>query len=124
MPAKRFPPPLLAQIDAARSLGVRSGDDHKHTNVWVVVIKGRVLVRSWNDKPTGWFRAFKKRPLGAIVLKGKLFRARGVPVRSAALIKAASDAYRLKYPHKGSRQYVDGFREPARQRATLELVPA
>jgi len=124
MPTTRFAPNVVAKVDAAKSLGVRSGDTHKHTNVWVVVVNGRVLVRSWNDKPTGWFRAFRKQPLGAIVLKGKPIPARGIHVRNAALIRAVSDALAAKYPHKGSQHYIEGFREPKRKKTTLEFVPA
>jgi hypothetical protein len=26
--------------------------------IWIVVVDGRIAVRSWNDKPGGWYRAF------------------------------------------------------------------
>ena len=123
---KKFDPAFSKKVDAARSLGVRSGDSHKFTFVWVIVIQGRVLVRSWNDKPSGWFRAFIKQPLGAIRLGSGSKRevpARGVRVRSAKLINAMSEAYAEKYPHKGSQQYVTGFRTPKRKPATMEFVP-
>ena len=122
---KRFPPAFTKQVDAARSLGVRSGDSHKFTFVWVIVIDGRVLARSWNDKPSGWFRTFLKQPLGAIRLSSSKTAtpARGVRVRNAKLINAMSAAYAEKYPHKGSQQYVTGFRTAKRKAATMEFVP-
>ena len=119
----RFDSAIIKRIDAARSLGVRSGDTHKHTSVWVVVVQGRVLVRSWNDKPTGWFRAFLRKPAGAIRIGRKEFPTRGVRVRSPKLLSAMNAAIAAKYPHKGSQQYVLGFRTPKRKASTLEFLP-
>jgi hypothetical protein len=119
----KFDATVLKAVDAARSLGVRSGDKHKHTNVWVVVISGRIFVRSWNDKSSGWFRAFLKQPLGAIRVKTKEWPARGVRVRSARLLSSMSIALAKKYPHKGTQHYIDGFRTPKRKATTLEFVP-
>ena len=50
---------LVAAFQKAKILGVRAGTEHRYTGVWVVVVKRRVFARSWNDKPTGWYRAFK-----------------------------------------------------------------
>ena len=44
-------------------------------------------------------------------------------VRSARLREAVTVAYGQKYNTKASRKWVDGFGEPERERATLELVP-
>lgn len=118
-----FDAKTIAKIDESRSLGVRSGDSHKFTFIWVCVIDGRVLARSWFDKPTGWFRAFLKKPTGAIRFGKTEIPAEGVRVRNAKLIKALSAAYADKYPHKGSQQYVVGFRTAKRKAATMEFVP-
>jgi hypothetical protein len=81
-------------------------------------------VRSWNDKPTGWFRAFKKQPGGTIQV-GELEipvlarRARGARIRDAV-----TAAFGEKYNTKASRKWVEGFAEPARAFTTLEFVPA
>ena len=64
--AARFSGLELKQLRDAKSLGVRSGPDHRRTAVWVVVVESRVFVRSWNDKPTGWYRAFRGEPRGTI----------------------------------------------------------
>ena len=61
-----FPAADLAALARARILGVRAGAEHRYTGVWVVVVEGRVLVRSWNDKPTGWYRAFRAEARGSI----------------------------------------------------------
>lgn len=91
--------------------------------MWVVVVENRVLVRSWNDKPTGWFRAFKTQPAGTIQVGELEIPVRGKPVRSARLRDAVTKAYAEKYPTKGSRKWVEGFAEPARTLTTLEFVP-
>lgn len=113
-------------IEAARNakiLGVRSGTEHRYTGVWLVVVDDRIFVRSWNDKPTGWFRAFKKDPSGTIQI-GKLeVPVRGKRVRSTRLRDAVTVALAEKYNTKGSRKWVEGFMEPERVLNTLEFVP-
>ena len=64
--ARRFSGPVLEELAQAKILAVRAGTEHRYTGVWVVVVEGRVFVRSWNDKPTGWYRAFQAQPLGSI----------------------------------------------------------
>lgn len=114
---------LVEAVRAAKILGVRAGTEHRYTGVWVVVVDDRVFVRSWNDKPTGWFRAFKKEPNGTIQA-GKLeIPVRGKPVRSARLRDAVTLALAEKYNTKGSQKWVEGFREPKRVLTTLEFVP-
>lgn len=116
-----------AEIDAltkAKILGVRSGSDHRFTGVWVVVADDRVFVRSWNDKPTGWYRAFRKEPLGSIQVGADEIPVRARPVRSERLQRAVSAAYARKYPTKASAKWVSGFAEPAREATTIELVRA
>jgi hypothetical protein len=112
-------------VEAARNakiLGVRSGTEHRYTGVWLVVVDDRIFVRSWNDKPTGWFRAFKRDPSGTIQI-GKLeIPVRGKPVRSARLRDAVTIALAEKYNTKGSRKWVEGFTEPERVLNTLEFV--
>lgn len=115
-----------AIVEAARNakiLGVRSGTEHRYTGVWLVVVDDRIFVRSWNDKPTGWFRAFKKEPGGTIQI-GKLeIPVRGKPVRSARMRDAVTAAIAEKYNTKGSQKWVEGFTEPERVLNTLEFVP-
>lgn len=125
MPAvRRFPKATVDEFAAAPILGVRAGAGHRYTGVWVVVVEGRVFVRSWNDKPTGWYRAFRAEPLGSVQLAGREIPVRGKPTRGARLPDAVTRAYAEKYPTKGSQKWVRGFAEPHRVAATLELVPA
>lgn len=120
----RFSDAHLEVLRKAKILGVRAGIDHRYTGVWVVVVENRVFVRSWNDKPTGWFRVFKKELSGTIATEGLTLSVRGKTVRSARLREAVTAAIAEKYPTKGSRKWVEGFAEPARALTTLEFVPA
>jgi hypothetical protein len=114
-----------AAIEALRNakiLGVRAGTEHRHTGVWVVVVEGRVFVRSWNDKPTGWFRAFRKQPSGTIQVGGLEIPVRAKLARSERIRDAVTVAFGEKYTTKASRKWVEGFAEPARALTTLEFV--
>jgi len=119
----KFDDTLVDEISNAKILGVRSGTEHRYTGVWVVVVEGRVFVRSWNDKPTGWFRAFKKEPSGTIQVGKREIRVRASVPRSARIRDAVTAAYGEKYPTKGSRKWVEGFAEPERVLTTLEFLP-
>jgi hypothetical protein len=119
---KRFAPRRAAEIDATKYLRIRAGD-HRYIHVWVVVVDGRVLVRSWNDKPDGWYRAFLDNPMGSIQLGDKDVAVRAVRVRSTKLNDAASVAYGDKYTTKANEKYVAGFAEAKRKAHTLELIP-
>lgn len=118
-----FAKALVEALRNAKILGVRAGDEHRYTGVWVVIVEGRVFVRSWSDEPTGWFRAFRDEPNGTIQVAELEIPVRGKLTRSARLREAVTAAYGQKYNTKASRKWVDGFAEPARERTTLEFVP-
>jgi hypothetical protein len=124
MPASTFPRDVVAAFERAKIIGVRAGEHHRYTGVWVVVVERRPFVRSWNDKPTGWFRAFRREPIGSVQLEGREVPVRGSVVRSARLREAVSAEYAAKYDTPGSKTWVTGFRTAARMEATLELQPA
>src|SRR5262245_1309874 len=124
MPAtRRFKESALEELDKAGILGVRAGTEHRYTGVWVVVVEGRVFVRSWNDMPTGWYRAFQAEPLGTIQLAGQEIDIRARQLRTGRLRDAVTRAYAEKYDTKGSQKWVRGFAEPHRSANTLELLP-
>ena len=104
-------------------MGVRSGTEHKFTGVWVVVVEGRIFARSWSDKPTGWFRAFRKQPAGTIQIGDREIAVRGKLVRSVRILDAVTAAFGEKYNTKASQKWVDGFAEPERLATTLEFTP-
>jgi hypothetical protein len=122
--ARGFSKPALAALDAAKIIGVRAGTEHRFTGVWVVVVKARVFVRSWNDKPAGWHRAFVEEPLGVVQApNGREIRVRARKVRGEGLLDAIDDAYGEKYNTPASRKWVHGFAQPRRRGTTTELVP-
>lgn len=120
---RRFGAEILAELDRAKILGVRAGDSHRFTGVWVVVVEGRAFVRSWNDKPTGWRDAFRREPMGALQLGKRTIPIRAVQVRSQRIRDAVTKAFARKYDTRASLKWVSGFAEPERARATMELVP-
>src|SRR5262249_44827687 len=121
--ARRFSGPELEELAQAKILGVRAGAEHRYTGVWVVVVEGRVFVRSWNDKPTGWYRAFHAQPLGSIRLAGREIALRARQLRGERLRDAVTRAYADKYNTKASEKWLRGFAAPGRAAATLELMP-
>ncbi|HEU4586378.1 MAG TPA: DUF2255 family protein, partial [Gemmatimonadaceae bacterium] len=102
---------------------MRSGNEHRYTGVWIVVVERRVFVRSWNDKPTGWYRAFLREPRGSISLGTTERAVRGIRVRSERLRRAVSEAYAIKYDTNPSEKWVRGFAEEEREAVPLEMVP-
>jgi hypothetical protein len=124
MPKKAtFADDIVAALRDAKIISVRAGAEHRPTGVWVVVVEGRPFVRSWNDKPTGWFRAFRKEPNGSVQVVGRDIPVQARLTRSARLRAAVSLAFGQKYNTKASQKWVEGFGEPARERTTLEFVP-
>lgn len=114
--------PLLAALDATKIIGVRSGTEHRMVGVWVVVVNGRVFVRSWSDSPDGWYRAFVDEPLGALHVGERLVRIRSRRVRGDRLLDAIDAGYAAKYVTPGAKKFVRGFRSPRRRATTLELL--
>ena len=123
--ARRFSRPVLAAIRDSQIVGVRSGEEHRFIGIWAVVVDGRVFVRSWNDKPTGWHRAFLDEPRGALrIPSGRELRVRAKRVRGDRLMDAIDRAYGEKYHTPASRKWVRGFARSRRRRmTTTELVP-
>ena len=121
---RRFPTDVVDELARAKILGVRSGAEHAYTGVWVVVVEGRAFARSWNDKPTGWFKAFRAQPRGSLSFGNQEVEVRAVPVRSQRLREAVSAAFATKYNTKASQKWVEGFAQPERVANTFEFVPA
>ncbi len=121
---KTFPPRVLDALAVEKMIGIRSGRIHRYTGVWAVVVRGRVYVRSWNDKETGWYRAFLEEPRGEIRVGERVVRVRARTVRGARRIEAIERAYAEKYDTTASLKWVRGFRAPRRRATTTEFVPA
>jgi hypothetical protein len=122
---RRFSRPIVAAIDESKILGIRAGarSGHRFIGIWAVVVGGRVYVRSWTQKPDGWYRTFLDDPLGAIQIGKREVRIRAVRARGERIRDAVERAYAKKYPTPGSVKYVRGFRSPRRRETTMELRP-
>jgi len=122
--SKRFPQQIVAAIRDAKILGIRAGaKPHRVIGIWVVVVEGRVFVRSWSLKPRSWWRTFREEPRGIITVNNRKLRVRPVFTRSERLKKLVDRAYADKYNTPGSLHFVKGFRVKKRRDTTTELVP-
>ena len=122
---RRFSRPIVAAIDESKILGIRAGarSGHRFIGIWAVVVGGRVYVRSWTQKPGGWYRTFLDDPVGTIHVGERRSRIRAVRARGEGIRDAVERAYAKKYPTPGSVKYVRGFRSPRRRETTMELLP-
>jgi hypothetical protein len=119
----RFPARVLRQLDESKYLMIRAGQEHRFIWVWVVVVKGRVYIRSWNDKRAGWYRAFLEEPRGAIQIGEREIAVRAKRATTERIMAAVEAAYAEKYTTPASLRYVRGFKTPRRRATTTELVP-
>lgn len=122
---RQFSKPVVAAIAKDKILGIRAGSgDHRFIGVWVVVVDGRVFIRSWGVKKKSWYQAFRDDPVGVMQAAGRELKIRAV-TNVAERTKAAVDAaYAEKYDTPGAIQYVRGFARSQRRRdTTTELVP-
>jgi hypothetical protein len=121
---RRFTGRVLAAVDQSKILGIRAGrSPHRVIGVWVVVVEGRVFVRSWGLTAGGWYRTFAAEPQGIIEVGARQIRVRARPVRSERLITAVDEAYRRKYATPGSVKWVRGLCRGRRRASTTELLP-
>lgn len=120
---KRFGAAALRAIHATKYFRIRCGAEHRYIAIWVVVVDGRVLVRPWNDRRTGWYRAFLEEPRGRAKVGGREVAVRARPVRGRSVNDAVDRAYSEKYTTKANQKYVKGFATAKRRATTLELLP-
>src|SRR5215510_14588630 len=118
---RRFAPATVAGFEATKNLYIRAGE-HGFMPIWVVVVDRLVIVRSWNDKAGGWYRAFLSQPYGAVRMDEDEVPVRALRLRSTRLNDAADDAYASKYTTKANQKYVEGFRLARLKATTLELL--
>ena len=127
MAARRgFSKAVTAAIARDKILGVRAGSaDHRFIGVWVVVVDGRVFIRSWGLKRRGWYQAFREDPKGTIQAAGRELRVKAITTVAERTKTAVDEAYSAKYNTPGALRYVRGFARSKRRRdTTTELVPA
>jgi hypothetical protein len=121
---RRFAAGVLARIREGKILGLRAGTgDHRFIGIWVVVVEGRVFVRSWSLKPRSWWRTFLEEPRGTIDAGGRRIPVRAVRTRSERLKDAVDAAYLEKYRTPGSVRYARDLARARSKATTTELVP-
>ena len=124
-PGSHFTDDILAAIRKEKILGIRAGRDstHRVIGIWVVVVEGRVFVRSWSLKPRSWWRTFLEDPQGSIFVGDKEIPVRTIQTRSERLKDLVSLAYKEKYNTPGSIQFVKDMSRKKSRETTTELVP-
>ena len=76
---RRFPSDVLSTIRKGMIIGLRAGTEpHRFIGIWVVVVEGRVFVRSWSLKERSWYRTFLEEPRGMIQVVGDELPVRAV----------------------------------------------
>jgi hypothetical protein len=122
--ARRFTGKTLAALQDEHYLRVRAGSEpHKFIGIWMVVVDGRVFVRSWSLKPRSWWRTFAKERRGAISIDGREIPVRALQTRSERIKDAVSKAYAEKYITPASVKYVRDMSRKNSRDTTTELMP-
>jgi hypothetical protein len=120
----RFADDIVDELHRGKILGIRAGSDpHRFIGVWMVVVDGRLFVRSWSLKPRSWYRTFLVDPVGAITIGKREFPVRALRTRSERLKDAVSAAYASKYNTPASKKYVRDLSGAKSRGTTTELVP-
>lgn len=121
---KQFSREVLAAARDGKILGIRAGTGpHRFIGIWVVVVGGRVFVRSWSIKPGGWYRTFREEPRGVVQIAGREIAVRAVFTRSERVKDAVDAAYLEKYHTPGSVKYARDLGRAKCRATTTELVP-
>lgn len=121
---RRFVEGVLSALRDGKVLRIRAGTrPHRFIGIWVVVVEGRVFVRSWTLKAEGWQRTFMQEPRGTIEVANREIQVRAVRTRSERLKQAVDRAYLEKYQTPGSRKFARGLARPRRRATTTELLP-
>ena len=121
---RRFFDDLLALLQKSKGLRLRAGvGAHRFIGIWFVVVKDRVLIRSWSVKPDGWYRTFLNEPRGTIQVGDREVAVRAAPIKSERLRDAVDRAYLDKYSTPGALKYARDLAREKSRATTIKLVP-
>jgi hypothetical protein len=121
---QQFSDDILAALRKSKGLRIRAGTgQHRFIGIWVVVVRGRVFVRSWSVKPNGWYRTFLKEPRGSIQVADSEIAVRAIRTKSEGLRDAIDRAYLDKYNTAGALRYARDLGRAKSRATTIELVP-
>lgn len=119
----------LERIDAARELDIavhRSDATlRRWTPIWVVQADGRVYVRSWYRRDTGWFGSALRSHRARIRVPGLEtdVAVEDVGQGSATLRAGVDSAYRIKYGSSGSTSMLADTAAATTLRLNPEIRP-
>jgi hypothetical protein len=121
---KGFAFEALAVFRKSKGLRLRAGTwDHRFIDIWFVLVKDRLFVRSWSVKANGWYRTFLVEPRGTIQLGNFTIAVSAVQVRSEHLRDAVDRAYLDKYNTPGALKYARDLAQARSRATTTELLP-
>jgi hypothetical protein len=111
-------------IGDRRRIALWAGSEpHRFTSLWVVVVDGRVFVRSWSLKPGGWYRTLLREPHGFVRVGELEIAFRAAHTRSERIRAAVDRAYRERYGRPGELRYVRDMCGARSRATTTELRP-
>ncbi len=123
-PRSRFSAGLIDALGRAKIIGLRVGlSPHRSIGLWVVVVQGRVFVRSWGATRTDGFRNPWTNLPEYLTIGSRRLRVRLIRTRSDQLKTAVDLAYREKYKTPGSARFVRDMARVRSRDSTTELVP-
>lgn len=115
---------ILAVLRNAKGLRLRAGSgEHRFIGIWFVVVKDRLLVRSWSVKANGWYQTFLREPRGTIQVAGLEIPVRAVRIKSERMRDAVDQAYLAKYNTASALKYAKDLAQAKSRATTTELVP-
>jgi hypothetical protein len=112
-------PDELRALTAARELEIASAPTGRWVPIWVVVVAGRVFVRTWRRRSTGWYGRAVASGRAWIRVSGSVLEV-AVARAGAEAADAVNAAYRGKYGTGGAACMVTTEAEAS----TLSLAPA
>jgi hypothetical protein len=120
----RFSGDVLADLRESKGLRIRAGTGpHRFIGIWVVVVNGRVFVRSWSVKPRGWYRTFLEEARGVVQIAHREIPVRAVRARDKRVRDAVDRAYLEKYDTPAAIKYARDLGSAKSRATTLELTP-
>jgi hypothetical protein len=101
---KKLKDKIVDMVNRIECPGIRSGEFHPFTELWMVEVDGRFFARSGRMEPgNSWYDAFRKWPGGYMELGNMIFRIKGrVPDALDTINRRINKAYMRKYRKYGS----------------------
>ena len=115
---------LLDETDEVYIETRRDARSPEHrTIVWVVVVEGKVFVRSVRGNKGRWYREISSNPEGVLYVGNNRIPVRADPATDEATVNAVSEAYRSQYEEAWPGPTA-GMVRPGVLPTTLKLSPA